>query len=82
MWQWPPLRADGEILAVHADAMHRSRIDPLPVRAVGVDDLEEVAHKLDYGRATLVDHPSSHARRICRRVPGSFADTGSSLSLR
>lgn len=45
----------GGILAVDAGAVLLADVDALPVHAVGVDDLEEVAHQLGHGHAALVE---------------------------
>ena len=45
----------GGILAVDAGAVLLADVGALPVHAVGVDDLEEVAHQLGHGHAALVE---------------------------
>lgn len=45
----------GGILAVDAGAVLLADVGALPVHAVGVDDLEEVAHQLGHGHAILVE---------------------------
>lgn len=45
----------GGILAVDAGAVLLADAGALPVHAVGVDYLEEVAHQLGHGRAALVE---------------------------
>lgn len=43
------------VLAVDAGAVLLADVGPLPVYAVGADDLEEVAHQLGRGHAALVE---------------------------
>lgn len=45
----------GGVLAVNAGAVLLADVGALPVHAVGVDDLEEVAHQLGHGHAALVE---------------------------
>lgn len=45
----------GGVLAVDAGAVLLADVGALPVHAVGVDDLEEVAHQLGHGHAALVE---------------------------